>query len=248
LVGERLKVLQPADTVTRALTLTNAATALAQLGRYEEAEPRLREAAALFAAARGESDQRVASALQPLAGALLFQGRYAEAESVATRAWQINVAEVGPQNPVTLLGLRMLINILAEKGDCTAAIPHAQYIVDLRTVVGDADVSLNTAMLFLGWCQAKLGNPQAGVRWMREGLRLRKQVFPVGHWAIANAESMVGEVVSLLGTDSAREAEQLLRDGYIGMRRELDSTHVRVRQGRDRLNAFLVSQGRPAEP
>ncbi len=240
-VADRIAALRP--DVSSAVALTNYATALATLGRYVEAEPRLREAAAIFTRTRGPNDMRVANALQPLAGALLFQGKYAEADSVAQRAIAIYSATLGADNPGTLAAVRMRINILADAGRCREAVPLAEGVVALRgRGLNERDASLNTALLFLGWCQAELGDPARGERTAREGLRLRRAAFPSTHWAIAQGESMVGDILARRGPAFHAEAERLLRSGYEGMARELDSTHVRVKQAKARLER--VTQGK----
>ncbi len=232
-VADRIAALRP--DATSAVALTNYATALATLGRYVEAEPRLREAAAIFAKTRGPGDVRVGNALQPLAGALLFQGKYAEADSVAQQAIAIFTATLGADNPGTLAAVRMRINILADGGRCREAIGPAEQIIGLRgTGLNERDASLNTALLFLGWCQAELGDPARGERTAREGLRLRRAAFPPTHWAVAQGESMVGDILARRGPAFHAEAERLLRSGYEGMARELDSTHVRVKQAKTR--------------
>jgi serine/threonine-protein kinase len=230
-VGDRLRVLNPGDTVARAVALTNQGTALAQLGRYAEAEGLLREATQLFTTASTSNPARVASARQPLAGALLFQGKYVEAEVEARTAWLENREALGPLNPATLAAQRMLINVLADADRCADAIPLAREIVrQPRSVVPAYDLSLNTAMLFLGWCEMRLGRPEVGERWVREGLRLRHESLPAGHWAIAWAESQAGEVLAALGADHWAEAGRLLEDGAAGMRAGLDPGHIRVQQ------------------
>jgi serine/threonine-protein kinase len=238
-VDGRLRSLNPADTVARAVALTNHGTALAQIGRYAEAEPLLREATALFTAASGSTLSRVASARQPLAGALLFQGKYAEAESEARLAWTESRTALGAVNPATLSAQRMLINVLADADRCEEAIPLARDIVTQpRHVIPAYDLSLNTAMLFLGWCEMRLGRPEVGVRWAREGLRLRREMLPEGHWAIAWGESQLGEVLAALGPAERAEAGTLLARGLDGMRSALDPGHVRVRQAEARWQRF----------
>jgi serine/threonine-protein kinase len=232
-VVDRLAVLRPDG--GSAVALTNYATALATLGRNAEAEPRLREAVAIFTRLRGPDDMRVANALQPLAGTLLFQEKYAEADSVVQRAIAIYRVALGPDNPGTLAAERMRINILADAGRCAEAIAPAERIVALRGKgLNERDASLNTALLFLGWCQAELGDAVRGERFAREGLRLRRAAFPATHWAVAQGESMLGDILAKRGAAYRVEAERLLRSGYEGMARELDSTHVRVRQAKRR--------------
>ena len=233
-----MAMMLPRDTVVRAVALTNYATALATLGRYVESEPRFREAIALLEAARGPDHPTVAAALQPLAGALLFQGKFAEAEQVAERSWQLSRRALGADNPQSVTSQRMLMNVLADAGKCVAALAHARQIIALRHSLPAADASLGTALLYGGWCRAQLGDLEQGTRDAREGLALRLRHFPATHWAVANAQSTLGDILARRGSPHAAEARLLLRAGYEGMRRELDSTHARVVQARERLERF----------
>lgn len=238
-VGDRLLVLSPKDSVTQAIAMTNRGVALSTLGRYAEAEPMLRRAAMIFERTRGHDDLRVAEALQPLAGTLMFQGKYAEAETAARRALAIDAAVHGAHNPQTFVAQRMLVNVLAEAGRCAAAIPLADEMIAQRgATLGEKDPSLGTAYLFKGWCQAQTGDAAHGEATTREGLRLRTAGFPAGHWAIAQGESMLGDVLARLGPARHAEAERRLRSGYEGMRKTLDSTNVRVLQAKTRLERF----------
>ncbi len=247
-IADRLAVMAPRDTIVQVVALTNYATALAQVGRAAEAEPRFRQALALAEAVRGPDDPRVATILQPLAGTLMFERRFAEAETTGRRAWEIDRKALGDDNPITLSALRMLINILGDGGKCADALPYSRSIVALRGHgLSEQDASLGTALLYLGWCEAVLGKPAEGEHSVREGLKLRVAAFPANHWAIANAESMLGDVLARLGPTRAAEAERLLRHGYDGMRRELDPQHMRVVDARNRLAGFLRAQGRTDE-
>jgi hypothetical protein len=177
----------------------------------------------------------------------MFEHDYAEAEQVARRSWTITSAALGPENPSTLASLRMLINILADAGRCRDALPYARYIVGLRHTLPPGDLSLATAMLFEGWCEAELGDVAHGEAMVREGLTLRLQTMGEGHWAVAQARSMLGDVLTHRGPAARPEAERNLRVGYEGMRRELAPTHARVIQARERLLAYYRSTGQAAQ-
>ena len=232
----------PSQREPRLVALANQATALAEVGRYQEAEPLLREAATEYSAIYGAENSRVATVLQPLAGALMFQKKFDEAAVVARRAREINAAALGPTNVSTVASMRMLLNILTDATRCAEAVPLADTIVALRgTVLPESDASIGTAMLYGGWCRAHLGHQAAGEKEVREGLALRRRNFPASHWAIAQGESILGDVLASGGAAQRAEAEQNLRSGYEGLRRELDSSHVRVRQAKERLHRFEVS-------
>ncbi len=230
----------PGDPVPITVARVNQATALTELGRYDEAEPLFRAAAATYDSLFGPESARVGQVLQPLAGALLFQEKYVEAEAAARHAWAIDTRALGETNPTTVEALRLLVNILMDGGRCAEAVPLADRILALRgKVLPDTDVSIGTALLFAGWCRAQLGQAALGERQLREGLALRRQTFPPSHWAIAQGESLLGDVLAHQGPGRRAEAERLLRAGYQGLREQLDPGHVRVRHARQRLERLV---------
>lgn len=242
-VAQALDRLKPDDVELRGITRANRGTALAQLGRSVEAEPVLREAVRLFEQARGLDDPRVASALQPLAGTLILNQKYDEAEAAARRATTINQREFGPTNPATLASLRMLTSALVESGRCREALPLVQGIVALRgRELPETDPTLGVALLQQGQCQAELGNLAAGEASLRDALAVRRAAFGETHWAVAQVQSVLGEVLGRRKKDV--EAESMLREGYAGMVRELGQDHIRTKQASDRLSRFLTSRGR----
>lgn len=224
------------DTALRVILLANIGTAMAQMGRYAEAEPRLTEALALAEAAKLKPG-RIAAVLQPLAGTQLFLGKYSEAEASAREAWRLSSLEYGADNARAVQSLRMLVNILADAGRCQEALDGAEQIIALRgSNLSDEDPSVGTALLYGGWCEARLGRVADGEAHVREGLALRRAVFGDTNWATAQAHSMLGDVVARKGPAWREEAISELVAGYEGLRAVLDSTHVRVQQARQRLD------------
>lgn len=223
----------PHDSVGRSVAETNLATALAQLGRYAEAEPRFRHAIALLGDGGGARRFRVAAALQPWAGTLNFLGRTAEAEDVARRSLRMNRELFGEEQLPTAVSLRMLINVLADAGKCREAIAAAEDMLAMRRALPDADPSVGTALMYGGWCHAQLGDIGRGEPMAREALMLRRSQFPAGHWAIAQAEAVLGDVLARAGEPRRGEALALLRSGHDGLASQLDSANVRVRQAKE---------------
>jgi serine/threonine-protein kinase len=227
----------PHDSVDRSVAETNLATALAQLGRYAAAEPRFRRAIALLGDGAGSKRFRVAAALQPWAGTLNFLGRGAEAEAVARRSYLMNRELFGAAALPTAVSLRMLINVLADGGRCPEAIAAADEMIAMRRALPDGDPSVGTALMYSGWCRARIGDAIRGEALAREALALRESQFPAGHWAIAQAQAVLGDVLAH-GSDSDRdEALALLQIGYDGLAAQLDSGNVRVKQAREWLEA-----------
>ena len=234
-VVHRLDALVPHDSVARSVAETNLATALSQLGRYAEAEPRFRHAIALLGDGAGPKRFRMAAALQPWAGTLNFLGRTEEAEAIARRSWLMNRELFGADQLPTIVSLRMLINVLADGGRCGEAIVAAEELLSVRASLPESDPSVGTALMYAGWCRAQGSDAVRGEREAREALAIRTAQFPEGHWAIAQAESMLGDVLIRRGPAHRDEARQLLQHGYAGLRDQLDSSNVRVQQARRRL-------------
>lgn len=241
-VARALDRLRPADVQLRATTRANLGTAMSQLGRYREAEPVLREAVRLFEQARGPNDPSVASALQPLAGTLVFNGKFAEAEQAARRGVAINEKEFGRTNPATVSAMRMLTSAMIEAGRCNDALPLISEMLALRgKVMAETDPTLGVALLQLGQCQAENGELVASEVSLRDALAVRVATFGAGHWAVAQVQSMLGDVLGRRKHDG--EAEKLLRDGYAGLQAGLAPGHIRTEQARVRLEGFLKARG-----
>jgi serine/threonine-protein kinase len=242
-VARSLDRLRPGDVELRAMTRANLGTALSQLGRYAEAEPVLREGVRLFEQARGPNDPGVASALQPLAGTLIFNRKFAEAEELARRAVAIDEREFGRSNPATLSALRMLTAAQVESGRCREALPQIREMLGFRGHgMTETDPTLGVALLQLGQCQAAAGELAASEATLRDALAVRIATFGAGHWAVAQVQSMLGEVLGRRKRDT--EAERLLREGYEGLRRGLAPGHIRIEEARARLQQFLTLRGR----
>ncbi|MEP6573542.1 MAG: serine/threonine-protein kinase [Gemmatimonadota bacterium] len=237
-VALALDRLKPADVELRGITRANRGTALAQLGRSRDAEPVLREAVRLFEQSRGPDDPRVASALQPLAGTLILNQKYAEAEQAARRAMTIDEREFGPTNPATLSALRMLTSAMIESGRCTEALPRIRSMVALRGhELSEADPTLGVALLQLGQCEAATGDLDGGARTLRDALAVRRKALGPDHWAVAQTESVLGEVLGHRRENA--EAETLLRAGYLGLKTQLAPGDIRTEQARVRLERFM---------
>jgi eukaryotic-like serine/threonine-protein kinase len=233
-----LQTHEPASRDARMAALINQATVFSEMGRPAEAEPLLRQVVAGYTATYGAESEHVGSALQPLAGTLLFQRKFTEAEAIARRALAIDRAKLGPTNVTTISVMRVLLNILADANRCDEAIAVADDILALRDrPIPATDASIGTALMYGGWCRAHSGQQAAGERQAREALRLRQATFPKAHWAIAQAENMLGDVIAQSGPSRRDEALRYLQSGYDGLRQTLDSGHVRVQQARRQLEA-----------
>jgi len=217
---------------------------IARLTRYDEAEPEFRQASARVGRGEGARRHRLAALLQPWAGTLHFLGRTAEAETAARRSVTMNRELFGDRAAPTIIAERMLITILAEDRRCEEAIRAASALLADAGALPPSDPSVGTALMYRGWCRATGGDGVGGERDARQALALRRQQFPEGHWAIAQAESVLGDVLARRGAGARVEAGALLRSGYDGLSAQLDSSNARVQQARQWLEAY---QGHPVE-
>jgi len=242
-VARALDRLRPGDIELRAVTHTNLGTAMSQLGRYVDAEPVLRDALRLSEQAKGPNDVSVGTVLQPLAGTLIFTGKYAEAEQLARRAVAIDEKEFGRSNPATLSVLRMVTGAMIEEGHCNEALPLIHEMLALRgKVMAETDPTLGVALLQQGQCQAAAGDLVGSEASLRDALAVRIATFGEKHWAVAQVQSMLGEVLGRQKRDI--EAEQLLRAGLAGLSAGLAPGHIRTVQAQLRLDAFLKARRR----
>ncbi len=137
----------------------------------------------------------------------------------------------GENSPAAATARRILLNILADGDRCAEAVTVANDILSLRGRYLEAtDLSVATALMYGGWCEARLGRVDRGVAMTLEALDLRRTTFPEDHWAVAQARSFHGATLAMAGPNRHAEAVTLLEAGYAGLARQLDSNHVRVRQ------------------
>src|SRR5690606_25429725 len=100
LVTTEMRVLEPND-VERNYGLNNLGLFLTRAGRYDEAEPLLRESLRLLRASRGDDHPDTAFGFDNLALLLREAGRYDEGDSLARRALAIRISALGAEHPRT---------------------------------------------------------------------------------------------------------------------------------------------------
>jgi tetratricopeptide (TPR) repeat protein len=219
---------------------SNYATGLAQLGRYAEAEPLMREALAAVIESKGPNAPDVAAILQPLAQTLSYRKQFAEAESLARRSYAIRQEAFGPTSPLALVSTRTVLSILTDAGRCSEAMPMARDLIAQRgRVLTETDITLSHAFLLLGECLAATGSLPEAEAAVRQALALRSAALPPTHWAIASTKSVLGQILARRGRRP--EAERFLVEGLDGLRRELGSDHREVQEAAVRLEQFRAA-------
>lgn len=100
----------------------------------------------------------------------------------------------------------------------------------------DQSASDLTQLLILGQCLGQANRLAEAKLAVDEGLALRLAALPATHWAVAQAKSLVGEVL----VRSGRKAEglRLLEEGAIGIEAGSSAANPRAVEARHRLERY----------
>jgi serine/threonine-protein kinase len=116
---------------------------------------------------------------------------------------------LGPEHPEYAWTMFNFADHLVRSGRFAEGAHWAREVLKLRgTTLPETHVAVGTALLVLGRALGRLDSLDAAEVAIREGLALRRQNFPAGHWLLASTESMLGEHLVLAG--KYRQAESLL--------------------------------------
>lgn len=242
----RLQLRTRDDSLDLAAGLGSRGVALATLGRLDRATTDLARALALDDALLGRDSFATGQLLQPYAGALLFSGKVAAAESIARRALAISRREFGEGAAGTFAGGRMLATVLVSAGRCDEAVAVFSEILTHRgKELPDADPTVGYALAHRGYCRAARGDVDGGIRDAREGLRLSTAALGANHYAVHLAESLAGATLARGGPALRAEALRLLEMGAEGLRGALQPGHLRIVEADARLAAFKMGAAQP---
>ncbi|MCC7055301.1 MAG: serine/threonine protein kinase [Gemmatimonadaceae bacterium] len=235
------------DSLDRAANLGSRGVALATLGNFTRAAADFAVALAIDEKVLGPDNFATGQVLQPYAGAMMFTGRLAVAESLARRSLAIATRAFGAEASGTLAAARMLGTVLVAADRCTDAIPVFTSILSHRgPSLPDSDPSVGYSLAHRGYCRARRGDTAGGIADAREGLAISRRVLGARHYATHLAESLTGAALGHGPRALHAEAGALLRAGAEGLRRTLDPAHPRVQDADARLAAFLGSEADPS--
>ncbi len=227
------------DSVDHATYIGSRGVALATLNRFAAAVADFERAVAIFDRVYGKDSFATGEILQPYAGALLFEGRLADAERYARRGLAISQRAFGDAASGTTAARRMLGTILMATNRCDEAITVFSDILSRRGPdLPDTDPSVGYALVHRGYCRAQRGDARAGAADARDGLALCKTLFGSSHYMVHMAESLTGAALGYGVRADQAEAERLLVAGVAGLQQTLTVSHPRTRDADKRLSAF----------
>ena len=233
------------DSLDNAASLGSRGVVLATLGNFDRAAHDFATALVIDEKLLGADNFATAQVLQPYAGALLFTGRAAVAESVARRSLRILRREFGDSAVTTLTAARMLGTVLVAEDRCGDAIPVFSSILSHRGPdLPDTDGSVGYSLAYRGYCRAREGDFSGGSADAREGLRITRTVFGEKHYVYGLAESLTGAALGYGPASVRAEAERLLVEGAEVLRRALDPLHPRVKAADARVAEFRARRSR----
>jgi tetratricopeptide (TPR) repeat protein len=211
-------------------SLNNLANTLNQQGEFPEAEILFREALTIGTRVFGQDHPDVARYHKNLGAVLLEQGRIDEAVASFRLSHAMRLKALGEAHPDVARSAYSLASALVETDPVEAetlargALAKAKELPE--SVEGDLNLAIARSLL-------KLGVRDEAVERARRGVELRTASYPSGHWAVADAESLLGE--ALIRTGRRAEGASLVRAAYEALRTKLGDGRRVTRLARARL-------------
>ena len=223
------------EEVDAAKTVSNLATALRGLRRYEEAEQLYRQALDLRIESFGPDSKDVAGTLRNFSILLEVVGRHEQAAEFAERALRIRLDQHGPEHQSTASAHYALARATHALGRQTQAEEHYRRAMEIRRQRLGADHAA-TATARVGLAALLLEGGDRG-----PAAALLDQALPFLHGdsdapALAEAHSVLGAVRA--GQGRGEEAETLLTDGWRRLVEIYGEAATRSRQAQRRLEAY----------
>ncbi len=186
--------------------LDNLGSVLLFLGRYEEAEPVMREGLALHQQLHGDLHPSVVISMGNLATLLNNVGRSEEAEALSREALARNVRLHGEAHPSVAIGQGKLGSVLLGREKFDEALElYRRSLVTKRAVYGDHHASTVVALIGAGEALRMGGRPGEAVPLLREAVEAAEVAVPPGHVRDRDARRELARALHATGdTDGAR--------------------------------------------
>lgn len=232
-----------------ASTMANAGAMYVDWGKYNKAEPLLRNALALQLELLGPHHHSSINARTNLAYLLHQKGHYTEAESLYRKAVALSRKNLGENSSSYVINVNNLGLLLYETDRLTEA--HHLFEENLRRqrqVWGESHPNVAFALTNLGRVLRAMHRYADAERFFRQGLELRRQTLPPEHPALSGSLTSLGAL--RLERGEPVEAEEMLREALQIRQRSYSAEDWRTAQTENLLGAALAAQERyrEAEP
>jgi len=197
------------------------------LGRFDRAEPLLRESLTLRRATFGMGSLEVADSLEHLGRLRQERSAFADSEALLRQSLAIRRRRLGDGDPSVARALNDLGKLLTSKGGAVEAEKlHREALAISLKVEGPVGPAVAESLLDLGKAKLAQGNYAAAERISRQGLVVQRGVFGKGDPRLYRVQTDVAEV--LIESGKFVEAEKLLRGSLKAQRELLGQNHPDV--------------------
>ncbi len=219
---------------------------LNRLGRYEEAEARIREAIRDTDATYGPESSFAAQTWSNLGFVLGRAGRYEEAETALRRGYELQRSVLGEDHLQTVLARMNLAGGLVKLGRIDEAKEHyPPVIAALRSIYGDRHNQVATALNNAAMALMNAGDPAAAIPRFEEAREIYAEQFGERHQYTAIAAHNVATALHNAGNND--QAEARCRKTLELRRSILDAGHPDIVRSQVLLATILRENGSPAE-
>src|SRR5262249_3716550 len=143
-----------------------------------------------------------------------------------------NLMMARQNGPSALRGLAWVLKDQGKLDEAEAFAREAMQVLPEPDRKDDADtlIVLGAILTAAGKAAGKAADAESR---LREGLKIRREVLPKGHWALAQAESLWGGCLAAL--QRYAEAEPLLLNSYAALQKDETVPPRQLREAHERL-------------
>ncbi len=239
------RLLGPDDIWTQS-TLGTGALLLLELKRFEEAEPRFRQAIAGLTETLGAVHPTTLTTRENFARLLETETRVREEVPIRRAVWAGRRSALGVDDRNTLIALHALASALTRVGEVAEAQPLYEEVVERRTrVLGSEDPRTLSSRLNLATLLHSQGRTSEGLPILREILDIRFARWGPEHAKTLAVQNNIAVFLESLG--QLKEAEETLASLVTRAQSALPADHEFALKARVNLGAVARTRGRFAE-
>jgi serine/threonine-protein kinase len=216
------------------------------LGRYQDAEEHLREAARILEAAGGADTLDLAGCLTDLGVLAHAQGRHPEARELTERALALNLRFLGAGSAEVARNLNTLGAIARAQGDLDRSEALVREALDVRRrLFGEEHVAVAESLNNLAFVSHGRGDLPAAEHLARRVLSMRRELLGDGH--PDTIQALDNLAVFLAEQDDYEAAEPLMREAVDRHEASVGPKHPDVAVALNNLSRVLIAMERHAD-
>jgi serine/threonine protein kinase len=227
-------------------TRSTLASTLADQGRFEEALQTAREAVAEYRQREETGTPNFSFTLTVLGGFLTEKGDYTEADTNLHEAEAIQRKSLNPSSLWLGDNLRNQAVSYYQQGRYAEALGKVTETLKIyRESFGPYYDNYPTALIINGLILAKTGQAKEGENILREAVKIRTESLPKEHYWVAQAESALGECLTI--QKRYNEAEPLLLNSYEALKISQGADNPRTTIALQRLINLYEAWNKPGQ-